>query len=172
MPNEIPITNNEDFSVCGACGGDCCRTRPGIEAPGRFLAAANPAEELARLLASGLWVLDTHHGVPYDPGKGEKGDPDRIILYPRPATGQERAEGSIFALPGAGECVLLGDDGCTLPFPERPKACQALEPAADFACTSSWSRFDAAREWQHHQVLVSAALTLLGSTHDPARPPK
>lgn len=164
MPNEIPITNNEDFSVCGACGGDCCRTRPGIESPGRFLAAANPAEELSRLLASGLWVLDTHHGVPYDPGKGEKGDPDRIILYPRPATRQEQAAGSLRVVPGAGECVLLGDDGCTLPFAERPRACQALEPAADFACTSSWTRFDAAREWQHHQDVITAALALVGST--------
>lgn len=156
--------NNEDVSVCSACGGDCCRTRPGIEAPERFLAAANPAEELTRLLASGLWVLDTHYGIPYDPEKGETGDPDRIIHYPRPATRQEHAAGSLRVVPGAGECVLLGDGSCTLPFPERPKACQALEPAADFACTSSWTRFDAAREWQHHQDLVNEALALLGST--------
>jgi|GEM_PF-1110103 len=156
--------SNEDAALCGACGGDCCRTRPGIEAPERFLAAANPAEELARLLASGLWVLDTHYGVPYDPAKGETGAPDRIILYPRPATRREHAAGSLQAVPGAGECVLLGDHGCTLPFTERPRACQALEPAADFACTSSWSRFDAAREWQHHQDVITAALGLLGST--------
>lgn len=155
--------NNEDRTICGACGGECCRTRPGIESPERFLAAANPAEELAHLLASGLWVLDTHYGVPYDPEKGEKGDPDRIILYPRPATRQERAEGSLQVVPGAGECVLLGDRGCTLPFEERPRACRALEPASDFACTSSWTRFDAAREWQHHQDMVDEALALVDS---------
>lgn len=167
MKQESSITNNEDFSVCGTCGGDCCLTRPGIDAPARFLAAPNPAEELTRLLASGLWVLDTHYGVPYDPAKGETGDPDRIILYPRPATRQEQAAGSLHAVSGAGECVLLGDNGCTLPFAERPRACQALEPAADFACTSSWSRFDAAREWMHHQDLVTKALALLSSTSGP-----
>ncbi|ABB32814.1 hypothetical protein Gmet_2595 [Geobacter metallireducens GS-15] len=163
MPNTPSITNNEDFSLCRACGGECCRTRPGIEAPARFLAAANPAEELARLLASGLWVLDRHYGVPYDPGKGETGDPDRIILYPRPATRRERAEGTLLVVPGAGECVLLGDEGCTLPFAERPRACQALEPASDFACTAAWTRFDAAREWRHHQDTVEGALALLDS---------
>lgn len=167
MTQESSIPNNESVTTCSACGGDCCRTRPGIEGPERFLSAANPAEELARLLASGLWVLDTHYGVPYDPEKGEKGDPDRIILYPRPATRAEQGAGSIFAIPGAGECVLLGDEGCTLPFEERPRACQALEPAADFACTSSWTRFDAAREWLHHQDLVNDALALLGSTSAP-----
>ena len=167
MPCKIPITNNKNVTICNACGGDCCRTRPGIESPERFLAANNPAEELARLLASGLWVLDTHYGVPYDPEKGEHGDPDRIILYPRPATRQEHAEGSLQVVPGAGECVLLGDNGCTLPFAERPRACQALEPAADFACSSSWTRFDAAREWMHHQDLVTKALALLGSTSSP-----
>ncbi len=167
MPNEIPIDNNEDYSLCRACSGECCRTRPGIEAPARFLAAANPTEELARLLATGLWVLDRHYGIPYSPEKGEQGDPDRIILYPRPATRQERAEGSLQVVPGAGECVLLGDEGCTLPFAERPRACQALEPASDFACTSTWTRFDAAREWQHHQDTVEEALALLGSPPAP-----
>lgn len=164
MTEKSAVPNNESVTICSACGGDCCRTRPGIESPARFLGAADPAGELARLLASGLWVLDTHYGVPYDPEKGEKGDPDRITLYPRPATRQEQAAGSLQVVPGAGECVLLGDGGCTLPFAERPRACQALEPAADFACTSSWTRFDAAREWQHNQDIVNEALALLGST--------
>lgn len=167
MKQVSSIPNNESVTTCSACGGDCCRTRPGIESPERFLAAANPVAELARLLASGHWVLDTHYGVPYDPAKGEKGDPDRIIHYPRPATRQEHASRSLRVVPGAGECVLLEDQGCTLPFAERPRACQALEPAADFACTSSWTRFDAAREWQHHQDLVNEALALVGSTSPP-----
>jgi len=166
MSHEIPVSNNEDYPLCHACGGECCRTRPGIEAPERFLAEANPAEALALLLASGLWVLDRHYGIPYSPEKGEQGDPDRIILYPRPATRTEHATRSIFALPGEGECVLLGNDGCTLPFAERPKACQALEPAAGFACTSTWSRFDAAREWVSHQDMVNEALAILGSPPD------
>lgn len=157
------VENNEDYSLCSACGGECCRTRPGIEAPERFLTAASPAEELARLLATGLWVLDRHYGIPYSPEKGEKGDPDRIILYPRPATLQEREAGDVQVLPEAGECVLLGEDGCTLPFEERPRACQALAPAEGFACTSSWTRFDAAREWLSHQKMVGKALSILAS---------
>lgn len=171
MTAESSVKNNEDYSLCSACGGECCRTRPGIEAPGRFLRSTNPAEELARLLASGQWVLDRHYGIPYSPEKGETGDPDRIILYPRPATRQEREAGEIQVLPGAGECVLLGKDGCTLPFEERPRACQALAPAEGFACTSSWTRFDAAREWLSHQDMVSEALSRLGSTA-PENPPE
>lgn len=156
------ISNNESATLCGACGGECCRSRPGIEAPERFLATPDPAGRLADLLASGLWVLDTHYGVPYDPAKGERGDPDRIIRYPRPATRTEQAAGDIFAIPGAGECVFLRADGCTLPFADRPRACQALEPAASFDCSSSWSRFDAARAWLPHQDAVATALARLG----------
>ncbi|WP_298439690.1 hypothetical protein [Geobacter sp.] len=165
MTREAPVPNNESITLCGACGGACCRTRPGIEAPGRFLATPDPAGALRDLLASGLWVLDTHYGVPYDPGKGERGDPDRIILYPRPATRAEQAAESIFALPGAGECVFLRDDGCALSFADRPRACQALEPAADGECSSSWTRFDAAPAWLPHQEAVAAALDRLGRAY-------
>ncbi|AJE04098.1 hypothetical protein [Geobacter pickeringii] len=165
MPSEPFIFNNESATLCGACGGECCRTRPGIEAPGRFLAAPDPAGHLRDLLASGLWVLDTHYGVPYDPAKGERGDPDLIIRYPRPATRPEQESGGISALPGAGECVFLRADGCALPFADRPRACQALEPTAGFDCSSSWTRFDAARAWLPHQDTVAAALTRL------SRPP-
>lgn len=153
---------NEDHDICSACGGQCCRTRPGIEGPERFLTAPDPAGLLSDLLSSGLWVLDTHYGIPYDPEKGEKGDPDRIILYPRPATREERSEGRVLALPGAGECVYLRNNGCLLQFDDRPLACRALEPTAGFQCSSSWTRFDAARAWSPHQDVVSTALRRLG----------
>ena len=40
--------------MCAACGGDCCFTRPGLEAPDRFLAAPDPASALAAALDEAL----------------------------------------------------------------------------------------------------------------------
>ena len=59
------IENNERPDLCAACGGACCRTRPGIEAPGRFLATEDPAAALGAALSSREWLLAEHVGVPW-----------------------------------------------------------------------------------------------------------
>ena len=60
---------NERPGICGACGGECCLARPGIEAPERFLAAADPVAGLARALRSRDWLLLRHVGVPWVDGR-------------------------------------------------------------------------------------------------------
>ncbi len=149
---------NESPAVCRDCGGECCRTRPGVEAPERFLAAEDPAAELARALDSGEWVLLEHIGVPWK--DGEPPPPEdrwRVILYPRPATVGERDAGIVFAGAERSPCVFLDAAGCRLPFEERPRMCQALEPAADGECEASWDRRSAALAWLPFQDLVAEA---------------
>lgn len=162
------IENNERPDLCAACGGACCRTRPGIEAPGRFLSAADPEGALAAALDSGDWLLAEHMGLPWVDGvPPPEEDRYRVIRYPRPATVVERAASGALAgkapegraeEAGFSDCVFLEPGGCRLPFPDRPRMCRSLEPAADGDCVASWGRREAALAWSRHQGLVEAAV--------------
>jgi len=159
MTTPIAEDNNESFSLCSECGGECCRTKPGIESPERFTRTGDLGEELYRALASGEWVLDRHMGLPVTPETAGLPDRmDRITLYPRPATIEERASGAILAGEGGGICTFLQANGCRLSFSERPRMCRALEPNGNFHCTTSWGRPDAALAWFPWQETIGGLL--------------
>ncbi len=148
--------------LCAPCGGACCRTRPGVESPERFLSAADPAGALAEALASGDWVLARQHGVRWEGGTPPPDDVRwREIRVPRPATVAERGAGLADPGPEPSPCVFLGDGGCRLSFGARPRMCRDLEPWADGECVAGWDLPDAARAWAPHQELVSDALRRL-----------
>ena len=159
MSPAAPIENNERRGLCASCGGECCRTRPGIESPDRFLALADPVASLAAALDSGDWVLARRVGIPWD--GSEPPPPElrwRVILYPRPATVAERQAGRPFTGGENSPCVFLGEEGCRLSFEERPLMCQSLEPWADGECQASWDQSSAALAWLPHQALVEEAV--------------
>lgn len=157
------IDNNERPDLCGACGGACCRTRPGIEAPGRFLAAQDPVAALATALGTGEWILAEHVGVPWVNGVPPPDeDRYRLIRYPRPATVAERGADGRSATDLPDDCVFLRPGGCALPFVQRPRMCRSLEPAADGDCVASWGRREAALAWLPHQELVATAMRRAG----------
>jgi hypothetical protein len=151
-------TNNEDRGICARCGGDCCKTLPGIEWPERFLNSPDPAAALADLLLSGQWVLATHYGIPYAP---ENPPPDEIrfkkIYYPRPATVEESGKGPL-ALDAVGSCCLLGAEGCGLEFNDRPRLCQELVPDSSGDCLAPVNKGNAALAWLPYQVIIHKAL--------------
>lgn len=158
LPLVAEIENNERPDLCAACSGACCRTRPGIEGPGRFLAATDPAAALAAAIRAGEWVLDEHVGVPWVDGVPPPDEERyRVIRYPRPATVAERAAGHLLPAGGAADCVFLGATGCRLPFEARPRMCRSLEPAADGDCVAAWGRGEAALAWRVHQGWVEKA---------------
>lgn len=153
------IANNERPGLCEACSGACCRTRPGVEAPGRFLAASDPATALADALASRDWILAEHVGVPWVDGVPPADEERyRILRYPRPATLAEREAGRPLAGGDPADCVFLEHRGCRLPFPDRPRMCRSLEPSPDGDCVAAWDRRAAALAWLPHQDLVAAAM--------------
>jgi Fe-S-cluster containining protein len=165
-----PPRNNEAAAVCAACGGECCFTRPGIEAPDRFVAAPDPAAALGEALASGDWVLVEHVGVPWVDGRppADPADRYRIIRYPRPATLAERESGKPFTGGERSPCVFLGRDGCRFRFEERPRMCQSLEPAADGECEGPWDQRSAALAWLPWQGLVAEAVRRAPGRSTPA----
>jgi len=158
VPGAPPIRPNERPDLCGPCGGECCRARPGLESPDRFLAAPDPAAALAEALASGDWVVVRQIGVPWEDGVPPPREIRwREILCVRPATLAERAAGRALDGGEPSPCAFLGETGCRLPFPSRPRMCQALEPAGGDDCLASWDRGDAARAWLPCQELVAGA---------------
>jgi Fe-S-cluster containining protein len=93
-----------------------------------------------------------------------------VIRYPRPATLDEKATGSM-AMGGesSSPCVFLGEGGCRFAFEDRPRMCQSLEPSADGGCDGGWDRRAAALAWLAHQDLVAEALARLRGEHHGAR---
>jgi len=153
-------TSKEDFQLCARCGGHCCLTRPGIEAPDRFQSSGDMTASLREALSSGNWVLEEHLGIPYEPGTTSP-DPALVIRYPRPATLQERQHPGFSPLPESGPCVFLAESGCQLPFEQRPRLCRELVPDICFECESPWGRREAALAWLPWQGTLSAALDRL-----------
>ncbi len=155
---------NERPDICGPCGGECCRSRPGFEAPERFLAAPDPAGALATALASGEWLLARHVGIPW---RGGQPPPDEVrwreILCPRPATEGERRSGRVFTSGECSPCVFLAPEGCRLPFADRPRMCRSLEPSAAGECLAAFGPGEAAEVWLQHQPLVAEALRRAGA---------
>ncbi len=150
------VIGNERRDLCAECGGQCCRSRPGMEAPERFLSAADPILALASALASGEWVLAEHVGVPWVDGvEPPEEERRRVIRYPRPATVHERGRGA--PRDELGPCVFLSEGGCRLSFEERPRACRALVPTSGFECEGDWGRREAALAWLPHQEWVAEA---------------
>lgn len=154
MPPETALTGNENRTICGQCGGRCCHTRPGIEAPQRFL-GSRQGDDLGALLRNRSWVLETHYGKPYTPGVTEPA-PELIIRYPRPATMAETGTLTDETAPDA--CIYLEAQGCRLDFAQRPRMCRELEPDSRFECRSGWDRRQAALDWLHYQHLIDEAL--------------
>jgi len=152
---------NENPALCRRCGGECCQTLPGFDAPDRYLSSDDPPGLLARFLDSGEWVLSPH---PW-----RIGDDWVTIHYPRPATVEEHSAGATYART-LGRCVFHTDTGCRLTFPQRPTLCRLLTPDPSLDCSSPWTKRDAAIAWLPHQELIRQALARI-SRRPPPEPP-
>lgn len=124
----LTVENNENHAVCAKCGGNCCKRTPGIYSPEQFGAPDNKQIErqLYSALMAGRAQIDWWEG---DPRKDEdRFNPKRVRYgyYVRPPIKGHLDEFEFGSW--GGECALLTERGCVLPFYDRPIACQMLVP--------------------------------------------
>ncbi len=132
------MDNNENKEICTSCGGRCCKRMPGSFFPEDFPAETRRERILAGLRA-GLYQLDWWEG-------------DRREYFLRPAiTGDNR----MFSPTWGGQCALLTEKGCPLPFNSRPRSCRELVPGTQPGkCFTPWDndKFEAKQAWAKDQI--------------------
>lgn len=121
-------------TVCGPCGGKCCKRSPGASGPSDWAPDGGKPDfdAIAEALRGGRWLVDWWMGDPR-PGMNET---DRAYFL-RPAVvgyeGRVLAEDDcsiVFSTLGqAGVCTFLTDDGCEAD--RKPAECSALRPTPE-----------------------------------------
>ncbi|HUR61006.1 MAG TPA: hypothetical protein VM286_01410 [Candidatus Thermoplasmatota archaeon] len=162
----LRLASNEDLATCRACGGQCCKTLPGAYLPDQLT-----PQRLKEGLEQGNLVLAWWDGDPR-PGKAcfdvdcdgscpRCTDPERLrrAYYVRPRNVASRP--GVFDASTNGACTLLGAEGCTLTFGQRPAGCQNLlankeEPGncTEYAVPTKSFKHYAALAWVPHQGML------------------
>ncbi len=171
--------------LCSACKGECCKTYPGISTPEDWCSPVDEAvlqKKLTEALKSGLWTIDWWEGDPRvdTVGMNEEerdahyNDPNRIApgYFIRPA--MKNAVGKLKHAPwGGGECALLGETGCSLPFKKRPIECRLLIPLGHPNCTYADGQDGTvvgkralAVKWIPYHKVIQAAYEAAGGDRD------
>lgn len=114
----LPVLSNERADVCGPCGGECCKSGPGIFHPNDF---ADLPRDLRLAIDSGRICLDWWEGF-FDGAPGP-------VYFVRPAVVGH--EGRALHPAWDGACANLTPSGCVLPFAKRPWQCRALVPKSN-----------------------------------------
>jgi len=146
---KLTILNNES-EACSRCEKTCCESMPGSAAPEDMKVLS--AEHIAELLNSGDWSIDCWDGCPN-------------IYYLRPATVDGRHH--VYDLSWGAQCVFLGENGCRMPFEERPLNCRMLipneeEPGKCVFPDDTINKLYFANKWINHQDMLTEAARLCG----------
>jgi len=141
------MENNENTSLCSACG-ECCKRMPGIVHP-------NELEEITVESLSQM-IKD---GYQFDYWEGNiTGLPEHeeiTAYYLRPQT--KRSVGKVIDASWGGECVFLTETGCSKAFDQRPTQCRALKPEANGNCSyeKKYSKVEVIKDWlPYNDVIV------------------
>jgi hypothetical protein len=160
------MVNNENFEICSACGGKCCKNIPGNAYPEDF-GFHNKSEEeirdaLTEMFSSGNWQIDWWDGYESEFDNGYRG------LFVRPAT--EKSKGKIYHGSWAHEgCVFYVNNICSLPFEVRPFDCRDLIPKEEKCIVSSGEmeehpKITAIEKWKPYEHLLTQVAEDLGES--------
>lgn len=131
--------------ICAECGGECCKSSPGIYSPGQI-----EPFTLDRIMQM---IRNEQCAVDYWEGDIESSDLYSCIYYVRPAgKGAKRLVDPSWEQ----ECVQLTPNGCKLSTNNRPLQCLALVPVNGMRCKSEpgYSKEDFVRTWRLHQEVM------------------
>lgn len=142
--------------LCAPCGGKCCKSLPGINAPEDF--GATKKEMLGRIveaLKTGRYSIDWYEGDPR-PVKKQKLE---LVRFVRPAT--KHAVGKLLDPSWGGECTFLTENGCSFEHDQRPFGCRSLEPGESVCIDRGGEKAGAAMRWIPFQGLLNKAIKII-----------
>lgn len=153
-----------DATICGPCGGECCRYYPGIASPEDFGAPDVDVmrSRLNEALTSGRWAVDWWEGDPrpYDE-RGDDGADDyrSSSEFIRPA--MKGHEGQLSHAGWSGPCTFFTEGkGCALEHDARPRNCRGLIPMVGASCAEKdVSKVDYVRAWEPYLDLIASVLS-------------
>jgi hypothetical protein len=161
---QITEKTNVNQSICGPCGGRCCKYQPGITHPAQW--GATPMEMEASLtiaFATGRWGIDWWEG-----DVNPKGDLESVYFVRPHAVGYDKTR----LFHGASynrRCNFLTDVGCELSPEGRPDGCLHLVPSKDRKCLPPEHKNDKetyAKAWRPYQDVILRAAAAVGASED------
>jgi Fe-S-cluster containining protein len=111
------LPNNENKDCCSKCKNCCCSFYPGAWAPGQL--TLQQIEELIHQKKASFWVYYSESNYAWLRPRNVPEEEYTIVTFGKP-----------------GKCVFLKEDGCSLPFEDRPYECQSVVPDKDNSCIS------------------------------------
>ncbi len=135
--------NNENIEICKLCGGKCCKGMGCHYSPRDFNEVT--IDILRRELNKGYVSIDWWEGDVYNNDNGYE-----RVYYLR----MRNKNAPIVDPSWGGECMLLTERGCSLPFDERPMGGRALIPKHNDGCIQPYSKEDCCKEWYWYQDVL------------------
>jgi len=139
-------SNNENSKLCFECGGKCCKNLGCHFSPKDF--EDIDFETLKDLIEKDYISIDWWDGDIFDK------DRDRTLYL------RIRNKNAPIVDPSwGGVCMLLTEQGCSLPFNERPMGGRGLIPSIG-ECIVGYSKEDCCKDWYIYQELLEKLVKL------------
>lgn len=129
--------------ICKACGGDCCHSMGCHIAP-EDLMSLTSSDIISFIDESGCISIDWWEG---NPVTEEHDDKRYYFLRIR------NKSANIIDPSFGGECSILTDTGCVLPFEYRPKGARELIPCID-NCEQRYTKQQCAIDWMPYNDIL------------------
>jgi hypothetical protein len=133
--------NNENKTICSACGGRCCNTMGCHYSP----------DDIGEIRVDNIMSHLNTGNVSIDWWEGDVFEKDRSHVYYLRA---RHKHAGILDGSWGGRCRLLTEEGCSLPFEKRPKGGRAVIPAEDFKCKGLYSKRQCCEDWYKYQDVL------------------
>lgn len=145
---QIPF--NEDKTICGECGGKCCKSHPCSWFP-------QDLPEVTEEVLTKMVIRDFCFNY-WD------GEECTYFLQPKIKDIHGYPDDSIIQPIWCGECVFLGKTGCKLPFEQRGSQGKALHPKNDKGICflpDGYSKRDCVDAWKPYQNIIQKVIDKL-----------
>ena len=129
----------EDLEICKECGGICCKRMGCHYSPKDFKDLS--FDGLKKEIEKGNISIDWWEGNPFN---NDREINRAMFLRIR------NVNSPVLDPSWGGECSLLTETGCSLPYDERPYGGRSLIPVKGSKCTLVYSKLDCVKEWFEH----------------------